>query len=50
MDRAAVNIRDRGEAYRKEGWAGFDEKAPPYSAEQARRERAAYGSEIGRPL
>ena len=50
MDRAAVNIRDRDEAYRKDGWTGFDEKAPPYSAEQARRERETYGSEIGRPL
>ena len=50
LDRAAVNIRDRGEAYRRAGWVGFDEKAPPYSAEQARRERQTYGSEIGRPL
>lgn len=50
MDRAAVNIRDRGEAYRKEGWTGFDEKAPPYSADPALKKRETYGSEIGRPL
>jgi hypothetical protein len=51
LDRSAVNIRERGEAYRKEGWSGFDESAPPYSAEQARKEREIYGSSgIGRPL
>jgi len=51
LDRSAVNIRERGEAYRKEGWSGFDESAPPYSAEEARKEREIYGSSgIGRPL
>ena len=51
LDRSAVNIRERGEAYRKAGWSGFDEKAPPYSAEQARKEREIYGSAgMGRPL
>jgi hypothetical protein len=44
LDRSAVNIRDRGEAYRKDGWKGFDESAPPYSVDQARRERQLYGS------
>ena len=51
LDRSAVNISERGEAYRKEGWSGFDESAPPYSAEQARKERKIYGSVgMGRPL
>jgi hypothetical protein len=51
LDRAAVNIRERGEAYRKEGWKSFDESAPAYSAEQARREREIEASsQIGRPL
>jgi hypothetical protein len=51
LDRSAINIRERGESYRREGWTGFDEKAAPYSAEQARRERELYGSNnLGRPL
>jgi len=44
LDRSAINIRERGEAYRREGWTGFDESAPSYTAEQARRERETYGS------
>jgi hypothetical protein len=51
LDRSAVNIRDRGEAYRKNGWTGFDESAPPYSVDQARREREVYASPgTDRPL
>jgi hypothetical protein len=51
MDRAAVNIRERGKIYRRAGWTGFDENAPPYSAEQARRERQAAGlAGLDRPL
>jgi len=51
FDRSAVNIRERGEAYRKEGWTGFDPNAAPYSAEQARRERDTYAqSGANRPL
>jgi hypothetical protein len=51
LDRSAINISDRGEAYRRAGWKAFDESAPPYTAEQARRERETYGSTgMGRPL
>ena len=51
LDRAAVNIRERGEAYRREGWTQFNETGTPYSAEQARKEREIYGSSgMGRPL
>jgi len=51
LDRAAVNIRERSDAYRKAGWTGFNESAPPYTAEEARREREIYGSRgMGRPL
>ena len=51
LDRSAVSIRERAEVYRKEGWSGFDEKAPPFSAEEARRERETYGSAgTSRPL
>jgi len=51
LDRSAINIRERGEAYRREGWTTFDERAAPYSADQARREREMYGSGgMSRPL
>jgi hypothetical protein len=42
LDRSAVNIWDRGLAYRKSGWKSFDPSAPGYSADQARRERDLY--------
>jgi hypothetical protein len=42
LDRSAVNLRDRGAAYRKAGWKGFDPAAKPYSAEQVRKERDLY--------
>jgi hypothetical protein len=39
MDTSAVNIRNRRTAYRKTGWNRFDTAAPPYSADQVRKER-----------
>jgi hypothetical protein len=39
LDRSAVNIRDREMAYRKSGWSSFDPDAPPYTADQVRKER-----------
>ena len=33
LDRSAVNIRDRGTAWRKAGWQNFDPKAKPYTAD-----------------
>ena len=48
MDKSAVNIRNRGIAYRNAGWDRFDAAALPYSAEQARQERKMY-SRIGSP-
>jgi hypothetical protein len=39
LDRSAVNIRERGMAYRKSGWRSFDPDAPPYTADQVRKER-----------
>ena len=44
LDQSSVNIRDRSAAYRKAGWSKFDAKAPPYTAEQIRRERELYRS------
>jgi hypothetical protein len=42
MDISAVNIRNRGTAYRTTGWNRFDTAAPPYSADQVRKEREIY--------
>ena len=42
LNRSAVNIRDRGTAYRSAGWKGFDPKATAYSSEQVRKERELY--------
>lgn len=42
MDRAAVNMSERAAAYRDAGWSGFDHAAPPYTAEEIRRERDLY--------
>ena len=42
LNRSAVDIRERAEAYRKSGWAGFDEKAKPYNADDVRKERTTY--------
>src|SRR5438270_3427458 len=42
LDRSAVDIRDRAKLYEEGGWSRFDPDAPPYTAEQVRRERALY--------
>jgi hypothetical protein len=42
LNRASVNIQDRGAAYRKTGWMEFDASATPYTADQVRRERELY--------
>lgn len=39
LDRSAVNIRERGMAYRKSGWSSFDPNAPTYTGDQIRKER-----------
>ena len=38
----AADVSQRGEAYRGEGWSGFDHTASPYSPEQAAAEREQY--------
>ena len=43
LNRSAVNIQDRGAAYRKAGWSTFDPAATPYGADQVRKERQTYG-------
>lgn len=42
LDRSAINIWDRGMAYRKSGWSRFDPNAPAYTADQVRTERDLY--------
>jgi hypothetical protein len=42
MDRSAVNIRERGTAYRQAGWKSFNPSASPYTADQIRKERELY--------
>ncbi|MBV9569798.1 MAG: hypothetical protein JO056_00975 [Alphaproteobacteria bacterium] len=42
MDRAAVNVRQRGDLYRKSGWTGYNPSAAPYTADQVRAERDSY--------
>jgi hypothetical protein len=42
LDQAAINIREREQAWRESGWRGFDPAAKPYGADQVRREREIY--------
>jgi hypothetical protein len=42
LDRSAVNMRDRGAAYRQSGWKRFDPNAPADTADQVARERQLY--------
>jgi hypothetical protein len=42
LNRSAVNLTERGAAYRKAGWSRFDPEAPPLSADQIRKERELY--------
>jgi hypothetical protein len=42
LDRSAVNIRERGMAYRESGWSSFDPSASAYTADQVRKERDRY--------
>ena len=42
LDRSAVNIQNRGAAYRQSGWSSFDPAAKPYGADQVRKERQTY--------
>jgi hypothetical protein len=39
-----VDLDERAEFWRKEGWTGFDDERDPYTSEEIDRERARYGS------
>jgi uncharacterized protein (TIGR02271 family) len=40
--RAVVDYENRTSQWRETGWTGYDADAPPYTVEEAERERAAY--------
>src|SRR5579859_4720240 len=42
MDHRAYNVAERANAWRDEGWSGYDPEAPAYTAEEVRREREHY--------
>jgi hypothetical protein len=42
MDRTAVDVAERGAAYRQGGWKSFDPGQRLYTADQIRRERDLY--------
>ena len=46
LNRSAVNIASRRDVYRQSGWSRFDDKAPPYTSDQIRRERELYTSRL----
>src|SRR5689334_15937590 len=43
LDRSAVDIRERGRLYEEGGWNRFDPDAPPYTADEMRRDREMRG-------
>lgn len=42
LDRWAIDMTQRQNAYRSQGWSGYDPAAPVYDTEQVRRERESY--------
>jgi hypothetical protein len=42
LDRSAVNTEERARLYEEGGWDRFNPDAPPYTAEEVRREREMY--------
>jgi hypothetical protein len=46
LDRSAVDIRERARLYEEGGWNRFDPNAPPYTADQIRREREMRGERL----
>ena len=46
LNELAVNLRDRSAAWQKAGWKSFDSTSKPYGAEDVRKERQLYSSQI----
>ncbi|MET4149033.1 MULTISPECIES: hypothetical protein [unclassified Bradyrhizobium] len=46
LDQSAVNLRDRSAAWQKAGWKSYDPSAQPYGADEVRKERQLYGTNV----
>ena len=46
LDQSAVNLRDRSTAWQKAGWKSYDPSAQPYGADEVRKERQLYGTNL----
>ncbi|GAA0005922.1 hypothetical protein [Bradyrhizobium diazoefficiens] len=46
LDQSAVNLRDRSAAWQKAGWKSYDPSAQPYVADEVRKERQLYGTNL----
>ncbi|MET4524039.1 hypothetical protein [Bradyrhizobium sp. JR18.2] len=46
LDQSAVNLRDRSAAWQKAGWKSYDPSAQPYGADEVRKERQLYGTNL----
>ena len=46
LNQSAVNLRDRSAAWQKSGWKTFDPASKPYGADEVRKERQLYASEV----
>lgn len=46
LDQSAINLRDRSAAWQKAGWKSYDPSAQPYGADEVRRERQLYGTNV----
>jgi uncharacterized protein (TIGR02271 family) len=41
-----IDIQERSQAWRQQGWQGYDRTARPYTAEETQRERAKFGQGV----
>jgi hypothetical protein len=46
LSRSAVNLQTRRAAWQKSGWKNYDPAAKAYSADEVRKERSLYGTEV----
>jgi hypothetical protein len=46
LNQSAVNLSDRREAWQNTGWTKYDPSAQPYGADDVRRERQLYGTDV----
>jgi hypothetical protein len=46
LNQSAVDLRDRSATWQKAGWKSFDPSAKPYGADDVRKERQLYGTDL----